>query len=117
MNTKREYERLILSKYVGHIKKVGGRGPKNIYVKIEDKHIMINFALVFSPLEKFVYENLENATTLLTDLYRRVGHIIIPDLIDELSQEMRQSVEYVDYIVDVENNKFQVILKCQSSIV
>lgn len=117
MNAKREYERLILSKYVGHIKRVGGRGPKNIYVKIEDKHIMINFALVFSPLEKFIYENLENATVLLTDLYNRVGGVIIYDFIDELNQEMKQSIEYVDYVIDIDNNKFQVILKSQSSIV
>ncbi|GAU79147.1 Na-translocating system protein MpsC family protein [Fusibacter sp. 3D3] len=116
MNVKKEYERIILSKYVGHIKRVGGRGPKNIYVKIEDRHITINFALVFSPLEKFVYENLENASTLLTDLYNRVGHIIIPDFIDELSQEMQQPIEYVDYVIDVDNNSFQIILKSRSSI-
>ncbi|MBF4692365.1 Na-translocating system protein MpsC family protein [Fusibacter ferrireducens] len=116
MNAKREYERLILSKYVGHIKRVGGRGPKNIYVKIEDKHIIINFALVFSPLERFVYENLDNASTLLTDLYSRVGGIVIYEFIDELEQEMQQPIKYVDHVIDIDNNKFQVILKSESSI-
>lgn len=116
MNTKRDYERLILSKYVGHIKRVSGRGPKNIHVKIEDEKIMINFALVFSPLEKFIYENLENSTTLLKDLYDRIGSIIIAQFIDELSCEICHPVEYVNYLVDIEKNKFQVILKSQGVV-
>lgn len=111
MSAKRDYERLILSKYVGHIKRVSGRGPKNIHVKIENEQILINFALVFSPLEKFIYENLENSSTLLTDLYDRIGSIIIAQFIDELSHEISHPVEYVDYLVDVENNKFQVVLR------
>ena len=116
MSTKRDYERLILSKYVGHIKRVSGRGPKNIHVKIENEKIHINFALVFSPLEKFIYENLENSASLLTDIYDRIGSIIIAQFIDELSCEISYPVEYVNYLVDIENNKFQVVLKSQGLV-
>ncbi len=116
MNNKRDCERAILSRYIGQIKQVGGRGPKNIHVKISGKQIHINYTLVFSPLENFVYENLDNSINLLTDLYRRVGNVMIERSISDISNDICQPVSYVDYKVDVQNNKFQIILEAENEI-
>lgn len=111
-NSDREtLEKNILKAYMAAIKKVGNRGPSNIYVKIQDNTIQIYFNLLKSPLEIFIYQNFEDSNAYLTDLYWRINQVVLPEFLTELEALIDLEIKFSDFSIDVDKDRFCLILE------
>lgn len=104
-------EKLIIQAYVDTIKAVGGRGPKNIYVKMDKSQIEIHFTLVKSALEIFIQEHFKEPEAYLTAMYKEIHSCIADDAVRNISEKLGAEVLYKDFLVEVAQDKFCVVLE------
>lgn len=93
---------------------IGGRGPNNILVKKNGHNVEIDFSLLMSPLEKFIYENFEDSENYLTDMYKRIHNIFLRNLLECLKKECALFCE--DTLFDIDINKGNYKLTYQTKI-
>lgn len=106
--------------FIKHIKTVGGRGPRNIYCKLEDDKCCLTFVfwLGKSALEHYVYEHTKNGTVLLKTLYHEIFDSVKVDLQKELSMTICEtqplnSLTLRSFEFDLTEDRFQVIFEYQ----
>lgn len=109
-----DFEKKILQSYVDTIKSIGGRGPKNIFIKIDNKRVEIHFTLVKSQLELFILNNFENATMYLADMYSQIQTIIIRKTIEDIWIKTGVEMHFVEFSIDVLKDKFCLALEMDS---
>lgn len=104
-------EKEILHAYVDTIKSVGGRGPKNIHVKIDGKRVEICFLLMKSPLEIFIKNYFENAEEYLESMYLEIHNCIKDAAVKNISEKTGKNFVYKDFIVEVSADRFCLVLE------
>lgn len=106
-------EKLILQSYVDTIKAVGGRGPRNIYVKIIDTTIEIHFLLVKSQLEEFIMNHFDAPEQYLHEMYSNIQACIIPRAIEDIYHKTSVLTTFNHFDIDVAKDKFCLKLDIQ----
>lgn len=99
--------------YVDTIKSVGGRGPKNIFVKIIGNRVEIHFFLIKSPLEIFIQKNFENPEAYLESMYLEIHNCIKDAVVKNISEKIGKVVMYRDFLIVVNEDKFCLVLDIQ----
>lgn len=106
-------EKEIMQAYVDTIKSVGGRGPKNIFVKIIGNRVEIHFFLVKSPLEIFIQKHFENPEAYLETMYLEIHNSIKATAVKNISEKIGKVVIYQDFLIEVNEDKFCLVLEMQ----
>lgn len=101
----------ISKEFVKCYKKVSGRGPSNIFVKIIDNDIEIHVTLVPSPLEIYIYENFENSEEYLRDMYSRIFQIAKVKFINNLEKNIGLYCEDVLPVKSSCNEEDVIVIK------
>lgn len=106
-------EKEILQAYMNTIKSVGGRGPKNIFVKIIGNRVEIHFLLMKSPLELFIQKHFENPEEYLETMYLEVHNCIKDAAVNNISEKTGKIFIYRDFQIEVNEDKFCLVLEMQ----
>jgi|GEM_PF-2017712 len=100
------YERDICFLIIQHIKKLTGRGPKNIHSKIDENKIEIHFWLQKTPLEKYACDELQKGKCLVSEIYRDVLQHRVKDIENELSIQFERKIKFYYLDVDIDKDKY-----------
>ncbi len=97
---------LVSQAYKDTVKRIGGRGPRNIYTKILGNRIDIHFWLLKSPFEQFIFENFSDGKELLSGIYGRINEIIKDQAISEIQQQTGLTLEFISFEFCIEDDRF-----------
>mgnify|MGYP001209407327 CR=1 FL=1 len=96
--------------FIKHIKRVGGRGPRNIHCKleVEKKSLSFVFWLGKSAFEQFIFDYTKNGKMHLRTLYEDVFSVVCIDLLAELSNVTNLTLTLKAFTFDLNDDRFEV---------
>lgn len=106
-----ESEKAIKETMKAYVFRIGGRGPRNIHVKKNDRQIVLELRINKSPLELFILQSFEDSQNYLTDMYERIANVVAKGIITELKVNHQIEVQMISFDVDFNHDVYKFVFE------
>jgi uncharacterized protein YbcI len=102
------HEKEISSLAIKHLKELTGKGPKNIYTKVDAEKIEFHFWLQKSPLEMYACEEINEGKYLVKEIYMNTLEHCVIKIEKDIAGFLNQEIEFHCLDVDIGIEKFKI---------
>lgn len=109
-----EFEKQVMKLFIDSVKGVGGRGPKNVSVKVHNQTLDLNFWLLKSSFESFLFTEIQGGKTILADIYEKIATYVSAKPIISIGESLKMDIEYIGFNHDMDQDKYSLHFKIKS---